>query len=326
MLNIVKVVHMLLKNVLITSSSAKVPLIVELKKAMAKYGGQVILFGGDNDMHAVSQYCVDKFWHMPSDNELSLQIVKEYCLQNNIGYIIPTRDKELEFWAKTKKDLEREDIFVMVSEYEKINQCFNKYNLYSFCKANNLPIIKTSENINDIIADKYVVKEKNGAGSRNIGLNLSKENAIKHARILDEPIFQPFIHAKEYNVDMYVDKKGICRGVIVLDKIKIIPPDAHIMQKVDISAIENLGKQVAECIGFYGHAMMEVFQEANGKLHIIECNLRIAAASVCSFMSGLDTFYWFLLESNNNNLDDYKFVKSKENIKLVKYYTMQQVF
>ena len=53
--------------------------------------------------------------------------------------------------------------------------------------------------------------------------------------------------------------------------------------------------------------------------NILECNNRFGGASSLSLEVGLDTFYWFLLEVNGADLNQYPFIRSKIQKKQIRY-------
>lgn len=48
-------------------------------------------------------------------------------------------------------------------------------------------------------------------------------------------------------------------------------------------------------------------------------NARFGGASHLSIKAGLDSFYWFFLESSGHNIDVYPFIRNKEELKLIRY-------
>jgi carbamoyl-phosphate synthase large subunit len=69
----------------------------------------------------------------------------------------------------------------------------------------------------------------------------------------------------------------------------------------------------------YGHIVLQVLMDENENLHVIECNSRFGGASTLSIASGLDSFYWFMLEANQVDLDSYPFTRSKVEKKQVRF-------
>src|SRR5690606_31781337 len=85
------------------------------------------------------------------------------------------------------------------------------------------------------------------------------------------------------------------------------------------SKLEMLCAAFAEKLGIYGHAVMQIMIDAAGEYHIIECNARLGGASRLSLEMGLDSIYWFLLESQGVDLDEYPFSRSAVEKRLIRY-------
>ena len=95
------------------------------------------------------------------------------AIKKKIRLIIPTRDGELEYFSEIKDQLEKHKIVVLVSGKEAIKTCLDKL---KFSKLEGINAIPTSENIEDLNIDRFVVKERFGAGAKKIGINLKKEH------------------------------------------------------------------------------------------------------------------------------------------------------
>lgn len=300
-------------NILATSISKKIPMLKAIKNAAGKYGTVNRVYGGDGSDKVIGKHFVDYFWKMPRLENLDAQTVINYCLKNKIKLIIPSRDGELPFWAKHKSALERRGINVMVSSVESVNICLDKLKFYQTLKKSGLPAIPTAEKIDGLKkAARYVVKERYGAGSQNIGLNLTRQEAINHSSRLVDPIFQPFISGMELSVDMYVSKKGKVKGVICRSRDVLVNGESQITTTVDNPQLEKLAVKIAEKLKLYGHIVLQVMVDSRNKFHIIECNSRFGGASTLSVQCGLDSFYWAMLEASEHDIDEYPFVKPKE--------------
>jgi carbamoyl-phosphate synthase large subunit len=308
-------------NILVTSASSKISLINSIKKAITKIGGNILLYSADSAPEVISKYFTDKYWNMPALTKISVNEIISYCRQEKIGFIIPTRDGELAFFASAKEELEKEHISVMVPDLDTVNKCLDKILFYNICRNIGLPAIKTSETISAIEAYKYVVKERYGSGSRSIGIDLTKEDAASHALTLQIPVFQPFIKGREYSVDTYMDKNGIIKGVISRERIKVINGEAKITQEIKYQQLEDIAIKVVKEFNIYGHSVTQIIIDDNNAPHIVECNTRFGGASALSIACGLDTFYWFILEEMGEDITKYPFIKTKESLKLIRYET-----
>lgn len=297
-------------NVLVTSISRKIPLLKAVRKSIKKLGHNGKLLGGDIDSKCLGRYFVDGFWEMPRLTELSPETLSEHCRQNNIKYIIPTRDGELAYFAKYRQQLAQNGIRVMVSNYEAVQVCLDKLEFYQKAKELGFPVIATALQIDEVNAPRYVVKERYGAGSVSIGINLSPEEAVQHAKNLVTPIYQPMVEGREVSVDLYIDQNGQAKGVVARYREHVVHGESQITTTFRDVKLEKLCSDFVEAIGLYGHMVMQIMIDSAGEYHIIECNSRFGGASTLGLAAGLDSFYWFLLESMSNNIQPYPFIRS----------------
>jgi len=306
-------------NILITSISKKVPLIKCVKQAVQRCYKNGRIIGGDCSENIVGRYFVDDFWLMPPTEQLNIETLLNFCRQNSIKAIIPTRDGELPFFAAHVNMLKENGIFIMISPYATVERCLDKLLFYEVLNTFNYPAIRTTVNIDELDCRAYVVKERYGAGSQNIALNYSKQNALKHASLMESPIFQPYIEGREVSVDLYVGKDGRCKGVVARNRELVVNGESQITRTIRDEKLESMCAKIAEKLEIYGHAVFQVLIDHDDNYHIIECNNRFGGASSLSLAAGLDSFYWFLLESNGCSIEPELFVRSPEEKTQVRY-------
>lgn len=306
-------------NVLVTSVSRKVPLVQAVKAAMIKLENHGALIGADSNEQCIARNFTDAFWHMPALDSLTDKTLLAELNLRQVKCVIPTRDGELLFWSRRKQWLHEQGIEVMVSAEKSVNQCLDKLLFYQHCKTLGIPAIMTSENISDIHAPSLVVKDRLGAGARHIGLQLSPEEASRHALTLENPVFQPYIRGMEYSVDAYVDKSGHVKGVVCRTRDKVMDGESQITTTVNDTMLERKCSDYIEKLKLYGHVIIQLIRDDSGAIHIIECNSRFGGASTLSISAGLDSFYWFLLEASGGDIDAHPFEKSAACLQQVRY-------
>lgn len=306
-------------NVLVTSISKKVPLLRSVRKALDKFGGNNRLYGGDLDSDCIGSHFVDVFWRMPRTSDLTAEELIDYCRANGIRAIIPTRDGELGFFASIAGRLRSEGILVMVPSPEAVDACVDKLLFARRLCELGLPAIPTAERIEELDVPLYAVKERYGAGSRRIGLGLTRDEAVRHAKTLDRPIYQPHVGGREYSIDLYRGLDGRTKGVIARTRDLVVDGESQVTTTVSDPGIEELGERVADALDLYGHAVLQVLVDEHGGHHVIECNCRIGGASRLAFEAGLDSLYWFLLEASGQSIAQYPFARSRREMRLVRH-------
>lgn len=305
-------------GVLITSISKKVPLIKAVFHAAEKIGSFNSIHGSDCNPDVLGKYFLDHFWNCPQLKLMKADLLLDYCQQHQIRAIIPTRDAELTLYASLKKDFAKKHIHIMVSDPETINRCMDKKEFADWLNEHSFPGIPTALSIKEIQADHYVVKERFGAGSRTLGLRLNAAEAHIHSKHLEQPIYQPYIEGFEYSVDLYRDKAGNVKGCVARERNIVIGGESQVTTTVHKPEMEKLCIHIAHALDLYGHAVFQLIESNKGSLHIVECNPRFGGASTASVAAGLDSFYWFLLESLGESLQNYPFFRHTD-VKQVRY-------
>ncbi len=310
-------------GILITSVSKKAPLIEAVKNSEICMRQKYLVVGGDISRKVISRYFVDKFVLLPQINtRTDPRSVLSLCKDNNIAFIIPTRDNELMFWAINRQMFNNAGISVMISDTESIELTRDKLLFGNNTLLKGFPIISSYTDIDQISHDvaRYVVKERYGAGADKVGLNLTKKDAISHSKLLTLPIFQPFLVGDEYSVDLYVDKIGTCQGCICRKRALVHNGESQITTTELLPQLEALSQSIAKSIGFYGHIILQVIKDEMNNFHVIEINARFGGASTLSVKAGLKTFDWFLLESQGKKITGrYSFIRHHGEITQIRY-------
>ncbi len=286
-----------LGDFLVTSASRKIPLIKSVKKAALRFDRNMKVTAGDIDPFSISGLESDSFWEMRPLHDDSIEEFIADCRSRKIGIILPTRDGELEFWARHKRRFCDAGINVIVSDERAIKLCRDKLLFSEFGSENALPIIPASLSVDSFDGCPLVVKERYGAGSRGLGLNLSRTEAIEWARRLEEPIFQPFVSGPEISIDSWVSKSGVVAGVVLRRRDRVFSGESQITTTFRDVFLEEQAISVLKNLQLRGPVVMQAIV-VDGGLRIIECNPRFGGASTASIAVGLDSFYWSIMDAN----------------------------
>jgi carbamoyl-phosphate synthase large subunit len=294
-------------NVLISSSSAKVPLVRAMQAAVRQIDpiGQVI--AGDLDAQALTSQVADGFWEMPSIRDDSLDELVSGLRQRQINVVLPTRDGELMFWARHAARLRIEGVHVVVSEPEALQRCLDKLEFARFGFANDLPFILTSDRLDDIPGEFLVVKERFGAGSRSIGLRLDRVSAIAHARTLECPVFQPYVVGSEISVDAWLDRCNLVKGLVLRRRDCVVNGESKVSTTFSDAALEAQALIILQALQLRGPVVMQAMVTPEGDLQVIECNPRFGGASTTSIAAGLSSLHWSLLEAIKGDVSEWPF-------------------
>lgn len=307
-------------NVLITSISRKVPMVKAVRRALDRIVPGAVLYGGDCDAGAIARRFVDEFWEMEQDDYLRVEDFLDFCKSHDVRWIVPSRDGELVSLAAWQTELAAEGVDVMISPLETVRACVDKLRFYERLKSMRevVPTFQDSGSRNDT---HWVVKERVGAGSREILLDLSLKRARRLAGRLRDPLFQPFFKGVEYSVDLYRSRVGEVWGCVVRTRDRIADGESQVSTIVRHEALEKVCRRAAKKLGITGHAVFQAIEDGNGKLHLFECNCRFGGASTLSVAGGLESFEWFFRETTENGFRPRKFVRGTPGLQLIRYPT-----
>jgi carbamoyl-phosphate synthase large subunit len=305
-------------GVLVTSISRKVPLIAAVRSAAKRIDPNLEVVGADMDAMCVARHFVDEFLHVPAMRDFPLSSFLSMCKENHIKFLIPTRDAELTLLAEASGDFATQGIAAMVSERSAVLSCRDKLSFAETLTRGGFPVVPTALSLGDIDAARFVVKERRGSGSTGVRLNVSRAEATACSGQLSNPVFQPFLQGIEYSVDLYVDRLRRCKGTVARIRDVVIGGESQITTTVRHKALEDICARAAEFLGLYGHGIFQVIEGSEG-FHIIECNPRFGGASSLSIASGLDSFYWFMLESEGTSLERVPFRRAPGEKRQIRY-------
>lgn len=305
-------------NILVTSASKKASLVQAVQKASQKLDSDIKVIGGDLDKTSLTSFVADDFWEMPPTIETQIDALIAGCQERNIHTIIPTRDGELLFWAQYQIQFAKAGIHVVVSPFSSIQVCLDKLAFAQLGITYNLPFILTADHPDKINAQSYVVKERYGAGSQKIGLNLNKKQALAHSKQLENPIYQPFIVGKEISVDAWLSSTHQLKGLVLRSRDNVINGEAQVTTTFRDAQLEAEMVKILQVFNLSGPVVLQALIDETQKVHIIECNPRFGGASTASIAVGLDIFYWSLLESYGVDLTEYPFNRSSGEVRQVR--------
>jgi carbamoyl-phosphate synthase large subunit len=305
-----------LPNVLVSSAARKIPLVKSVIDAARRVRSDMRVFGGDVDATALSQFVADGFVCLPRTERTNLDRIQALLIENGIGIVIPTRDGELQFWSDYAPTFRKMGIEVVVSLPRAIAVSVDKLRFAEHCEAIGLPTIPawSQPRGNGL----FVVKERFGAGSRSVGLNLDREAAIAHAKFLADPIFQPFIRGIEISVDSWLDQAHHVKGVVMRTRDSVVNGESTVTTTFRDSQLETVCRTLLESLPLKGPTVLQFIRDVEGHAHIIELNARFGGASTASIAAGLDIWLWSLLEAEGMNTDNYPFNRIQGEVRQIR--------
>lgn len=283
--------------VLVTSISSKVGCLKAVRDALNRIGPNGQLFGADSNDDCIARHFVDTFWLMPPLDSFEVAELIEYCRSHDITAVIPTRDGELPFFARHRAELESAGIAIMVSSPNSIDLCIDKLAFAQRLETAGYPVIPACQRIEDCNANRVVVKERFGAGSQGVLVNVDRQTAAKEIQRFQEPLIQPFIQGQEYSIDTFTPRTGGTMAAVARRRDMVARGESQLTTAVNAPELEHLCREMSDHFGLYGHAVWQALEDTQGNYHVIECNARFGGASTLGIAMGVDSFFWFLCDA-----------------------------
>lgn len=213
-----------------------------------------------SEWHAVSKDC-DKVYRVPlaTDCDNYIKKILSICTENNVEYIVPLTDVEIDVLDKFRVQFEKNGIILCMPDSNTINIARNKYILYkTFEHDNNVPSIRTYktgvDNIPDIVP--CIAKPCNGRSSEGLKI-IDDINELKQIKSFENYIIQDYISGSIFTVDYTRSKETghdfcIPREELLRTKngagvtVKIIPDDnlcrlvSYIGNRIDVNGTINM--------------------------------------------------------------------------------------
>ncbi|WP_456480206.1 ATP-grasp domain-containing protein [Nautilia sp.] len=298
-------------NVLITSAGRRVSLVKNFQ-----LHSNVFTCDANPELSAACQFS-GKFFKVPKVNDKTyLDELFNICKKNNIKIVIPTIDPELLILSKAKRRFKDEDIMVAVSDY-KICKTFSlKTNTFEFFTNRHF---LTPKIITDLETAQYPLFAKLNNSSLSKGA--TKVENMEEALILKKKnknyVFQEYIEAPEFTVDVFVHKNGKVVCVVPRKRLEIRAGEVSKGQTVkDKTIIKNI-KQLCEMFkGAYGVLTVQVFKKGDD-IYFIEINPRFGGGYPLSWLAGAD-FAKFIIDDYENKTLNYT-EDWKDNLIMLRY-------
>lgn len=304
-------------HILLTSAASKIPLLRALQVAARRLDPNARVIAGDIDPGVPAQFVADGFWQMPRLDTVFPGDIARECHARGIRTILPTRDDELTFWSSTKTTLAEAGIAVIVSDLEAVLCCLDKYAFAEWGVQRNLPVIPAATDAGELGDGPFVAKERFGAGTEQIGLNLSFDTARIHATTLSDPIYQRFVDGPEISIDAWMTQVGAVHGLVLRRRDRIVSGESQVTTTFRDNVLEAQAVKVLSALGLSGPAVMQAIVVDAG-LAVIEVNPRFGGASTASLSVGLDMLYWSLLERIDPNCPMPSFARRMGDVRQVR--------
>ena len=311
-------------NILILSAGTRNKIVQYFKKELNGKGNVVAT---DCSNLAPAIYEADKFYIVPRiDADNYIDIILDICQKEKIDILISLIDPELSLIAKNIEKFKAIGVNPVISDYDKVEMCFNKYEMYKFLINNNFKTAKSYINKEEFYKDledgkitfPVFVKPVTGSASININKITSKEELEVLWKMSDPLIIQEFMNGQEYGIDTYIDMISKETVLIFLKKkLKMRAGETDKALSVKNEKLFKLIKEFVEKAGLVGIIDIDVF-EVDGEYYISEVNPRFGGGYPFAYETGANVPK-MIINNISGKINTSEIGKYKENVAMMKY-------
>lgn len=281
-------------NILILSCGSRNKIIQYFKKELE---GKGKVIATDCSELAPALYDADKYYIVPRINEEGyLDTILDICKNNNVKAVLSLIDPELSLLAENKEIFLQNGIIPIISDFEVVEMCFDKYKMYQFLVANgfNTPksYIDKEKFYQDveagIISYPVFVKPVKGSASININICSTKDEIEVLFNRFDNLMIQEYMNGTEYGADVYIDMiTHEPVAIFTKQKIKMRAGETDKSVSVKDPSLFELIKKFVQKAGFIGIIDIDIFK-VNDKYFISEVNPRFGGGYPHAYECGVN--------------------------------------
>lgn len=281
-------------NILILSAGTRDKVVQYFKKELGSRG-RVVATDCSNLAPAV--YEADAFYLVPRITAPGyLDVILDICKKEEITGVFSLIDPELSLLAKERDRFLAVGAVPIVSDYELVETCFDKYRMYEMLCKMQIPTARCYADKESFYQAKqageisYPVFVKPVRGSASIHIN--KVSSDKEIEVLcdlyDDLMIQEYMDGQEYGADVYVDiVSGKCTDIFVKKKIKMRAGETDKSVSYKDDTLFEIIRDFAESCGFRGMIDIDIF-EMDDVYYISEVNPRFGGGYPHAYACGVN--------------------------------------
>jgi len=226
-----------------------------------------------------------KFYKVPKYNaDNYINSILEICLSDNIKFIFPLTDAEIDVLNQNRSIFENEGIVICISSFETIMRCRDKSKIGS-----NIQLLSQNE-LQNLGNYPIIAKPKNGRSSEG---KFMLENPLQLPIIkkMDDYIFQPYIAGQVITVDVIKDKYGNTEFMSRKELLRTSNGAGIVVEIFEDNCLKEIILQTADRLNILGCVNFE-FLYCNEVYYLMDINPRFSAGIGFSCFAG----YNFVME------------------------------
>ncbi|SFD34150.1 ATP-grasp domain-containing protein [Clostridium uliginosum] len=313
-----------MNNILILDVGTRNKLVNYFKKELASVGNIIV---ADCSKLAPALYDADKYYIVPRYIDKNyINKVKEICIKEKISLIIPLLEDDLLVISKHKKEFNNLGIKCLISDYDAIRMCFDKYAMFEYLNKNGFKTQLTYNTLEDFkegnknkkISFPVFIKPNRGCGSNGIRIINDIETLEFIFKKSEGMLIQELMVGREIGVDVYIDlisKKTV--SIFSKEKIRMLGGETDKSVSFRDKKLFDLIKEFVEKTNLIGAIDIDIF-EINDEYYISEVNPRFGGAYLHAHACGIN-FPEYIVQNMMNKTNKSCIGEYEEDVCMMKY-------
>lgn len=230
-----------------------------------------------------------------SSDEYIPSLINE-CLKYDVSGILSFFDPDVHKISRYREEFIAAGIIPVIPRYAGSLIAFDKLKTHSFLSDLNIPAPRTTASFLAAIQllktqqlfFPLVVKPRFGYGSINTFIARNPLELEAFYNYAPDMIIQQFLDAEAVNIDGLGDLSGRPISIIPWRKLLSKMGETERSITIDCPDLIQLGEQLIKVIGIIGPFDADVFRDSDGKLWVLELNLRFGGGYPVSHLAGAD--------------------------------------
>lgn len=267
-------------------------------------------------------YNVDSFYTVATakEEEAYIKDIFDICRKENIRYIIPIIDLEVDIYNNKREIFEAMGIEILISSKPCIDICRNKLNTYKLFKDDgriNLINSYTVHELNELIIkglDVFPIVAKPYDGRSSVGLKVIENKYIWEAFTISTDtsryVIQSYIEGDIITVDVIRDKFDKVISIARQELLRTVNGAGTSVRVYKDDNLSDMVHYIADKLDILGCVNLEFIKTGDGRHYLLECNPRFSGGIEFSCIYGYDCIKNHINAFLGKSIEDFKETKT----------------
>lgn len=250
----------------------------------------------------------------PISSDEYIPTLLDECRKHEISALLSFFDPDVHRLSEHRKDFENFGVVPIIPERSASIIAFDKLETYRFMMKLEIAAPATTDSLTeaiewinqDILTYPLVVKPRFGFGSANTFIAHNKNELTVFYKYAQNMIIQQFVDAEAVNVDGLGDLTACPVSVVPWRKLLSRMGETERSITIDDTDLIDLAHRLIKEVGIIGPFDGDFFRDSNGKLWVLELNLRFGGGYPVSHLAGADFPNKIMKIIRGESLESYK--------------------